>query len=85
MKAIRVHEWGDPEVLRVEDVPDPTPSTGAAVVKIEAAGVNPVDTYIRSGVYAQLPSLPYVPGGDAAGVIAAIGEGAGALAVGQRV
>lgn len=85
MKAICVHEWGGPEVMRLEQVPDPAPGPGEAVVKVEAAGVNPVDTYIRTGLYPRLPPLPYVPGGDAAGVVEAIGEEATQVASGQRV
>ena len=85
MKAIQVHEWGDAEVMRLEEVPDPAPGAGEAVVRIEVAGVNPVDTYIRSGIYALLPPLPYVPGGDAAGIVEAIGGDGDGLAVGQRV
>ncbi|MDH3715658.1 MAG: NADPH:quinone reductase [Gammaproteobacteria bacterium] len=85
MKAIQIHEFGPPEVMHLEDLPDVTASTGEAVVRIDAVGVNPVDTYIRSGVYAFLPQLPYVPGGDAAGVVEAVGEGADGLTVGQRV
>jgi NADPH2:quinone reductase len=80
-----VHEWGEPEVLRYEDAPDPSPGPGEAVVRIEAAGVNPVDTYIRSGAYAALPALPYIPGGDAAGTVEAVGENAPGIEVGQRV
>jgi NADPH2:quinone reductase len=85
MKAIQIHEFGAPEVMHLEDVTDPIPAAGEAVVRIEAAGVNPVDTYIRSGVYAFLPPLPYTPGGDAAGVVEAIGDGADRLEAGQRV
>lgn len=73
MKAIRMHEFGPPEVLRLEDVPDPKPAVGQVVVRIHAAGVNPVETYIRSGTYAHKPPLPYTPGGDAAGIIFAVG------------
>src|SRR5207245_770888 len=69
MKAIRVHKFGGPEVLQLDDVPDPKPGPGQVVVRIRAAGVNPVDTYIRSGRYAMLPTLPYVPGNDCAAVI----------------
>src|SRR5438093_1535329 len=64
MKAIRVHKFGGPEVLQLDDVPDPKPGPGQVVVRIRAAGVNPVDTYIRSGNYAMLPTPPYVPGTD---------------------
>jgi len=85
MKAIRVHDWGGPEVMRYEDAPDPTPGSGEALVRIEAAGVNPVDTYIRSGVYPVLPPLPFIPGGDAAGSVEAVGEGVAGIVVGQRV
>src|SRR2546426_10491272 len=74
MKAIRVHKFGGPEVLQLDDVPDPKPGPGQVVVRIRAAGVNPVDTYIRSGSYAMLPTLPYVPGNDCAGVIETVGK-----------
>ena len=69
MKAIRVHEFGGPEVMRLEDVPDPTPGPGQVVIRVNAIGVNPVDAYIRSGQYPLKPSLPYTPGMDAAGVV----------------
>jgi NADPH2:quinone reductase len=85
MKAIRVHEFGGAEVLRLEDVAEPRPSAGQVVVRVRAAGVNPVDTYIRSGVHAVKPPLPYTPGLDAAGVVEAVGEGVTRLALGQRV
>lgn len=85
MKAIRTHEFGEPQVMVLEEADDPAPGPGQAVVRIEAAGVNPVDTYVRSGVYANLPDLPYTPGGDAAGVVEAVGEGVAKLSVGQRV
>lgn len=75
MKAIQVHEFGDPEVLKLEDVNDPTPEAGQVVVRIRAAGVNPVDAYIRSGRHMVRPALPYTPGMDAAGVIESVGEG----------
>jgi NADPH2:quinone reductase len=85
MRAVRAHEFGDPEVMKIEDVPDPTAGPGEVVIKIEAIGVNPVDTYIRSGVYAALPELPYTPGGDAAGTVEALGDGVKGFAVGDRV
>ena len=69
MKAILVREFGGPDVLRLEDVPDPKPGPSEVVVRIRAAGVNPVDTYIRSGTYARKPPLPYIPGSDGAGEI----------------
>jgi NADPH:quinone reductase len=85
MKAIRVHEFGPPEVMKLENVPDPAPGPGQVVVQVHAAGVNPVETYIRSGVYALKPPLPYTPGGDAAGVVAAVGDQVTGLKAGDRV
>jgi NADPH2:quinone reductase len=85
MKAIRVHEFGPPEVMKLENVPDLKPGPGQVLVRIHAAGVNPVDTYIRSGVYAGPPPLPYTPGGDAGGVVAAIGKGVRSVKFGDRV
>jgi len=85
MRAIRVHEFGDPDQMKLDDVADPTPGPGQVLVKVAAIGVNPVDTYIRAGVYAVLPDLPYVPGGDAAGTVEALGDGVKSFAVGDRV
>lgn len=85
MKAIRVKEFGGPEVLRLEEVPDPKPGAGQVVVRIKAAGVNPVDTYIRAGVYARKPPLPYTPGGDGAGLVESVGESVTRVKPGDRV
>src|SRR5215475_4155590 len=85
MKAIRVHEFGGPEVLTLEEVPPPQAREGQVVVQIRAIGVNPVDTYIRAGLYAVKPPLPYTPGMDAAGSIAAIGAGVTRVKVGDQV
>lgn len=85
MKAIRIHEFGGPEVMRLEEVPDLEPGPGQVVVRIQAVGVNPVDTYIRAGMYARKPPLPYTPGSDAAGDVAAIGEGVTRITAGDRV
>ena len=85
MKAIRVHEFGDPEVMQVEEVTDPRPGPGQVVVKIRAIGINPVDTYIRSGIYHIKPQLPYTPGNDAAGIIESIGEGVNHVSIGDSV
>ena len=85
MKAIRVHEFGGPEVLRLEDVPEPRPGAGQVLVRVRAAGVNPVDTYMRGGGHAVKPPLPYTPGLDAAGEVEAVGEGVGRVSVGDRV
>src|SRR5438876_11317030 len=74
MKAIRVHEFGGPEVLRLEEVPAPRPGAGQVLVRMHAIGVNPVETYIRSGTYARLPELPDTTGNDGAGVIEQVGS-----------
>jgi len=84
MQAIRVHEFGGPEVMRLEEVPDLKPGPGEVVVQVRAVGVNPVDTYIRAGVYTA-PPLPYTPGFDAAGEVQAIGPEVTRVTVGQRV
>ncbi|MGC8487555.1 MAG: NADPH:quinone reductase [Clostridia bacterium] len=85
MRAIRVEKFGDPDVLTIREVPDPTPGPGDVLVRIRAAGVNPVETYIRSGQYASLPALPYTPGSDGAGEVRAVGAGVQGIAVGDRV
>lgn len=85
MKAIRVHKFGGPEVMQLETVPDPKPGPGQVLVRVHAAGVNPVDTYVRSGNYARLPTLPYTPGGDGAGVVMAVGPEVRGVAVDDRV
>ena len=85
MKAIRVFETGAPDVLQLAELPDPQPREGQVVVKVHAIGVNPVETYIRSGKYGVLPSLPYTPGSDAAGVVEAVGSGVGRVVPGNRV
>ena len=73
MKAIRVYAHGGPEVLKLEDQPKPTPGAEQVLIRIHAAGVNPVDTYIRAGAYS-ISNLPYTPGFDAAGVVEAAEE-----------
>jgi NADPH2:quinone reductase len=85
MKAIRVHEFGGPEVMRQQEVSDPKPGPGQVLVRVRAAGVNPVDTYIRSGAYAQKPPLPYTPGFDAGGTVEAVGTGVTGMRPGDRV
>src|SRR2546430_16212464 len=67
MRAVRVSEFGGPEVLKLQDVPDPKPDSGQVLIRVKAVGVNPVDTYIRAGVYPRKPNLPYTPGTDTAG------------------
>jgi NADPH2:quinone reductase len=84
MKAIRVSEFGDADRLRLEEIEKPVPGPGQVLVRVMAAGVNPVDTYIRSGTHSVRPDLPYTPGKDAAGIIEAVGEGV-AIPLGTRV
>jgi|SRR5947207_988685 len=83
MKAIRIHQFGGPEVLRYEDVPDPSPKAGEALVRIEAAGVNFIDTYQRSGAY-KIP-LPTVLGQEGAGNVSAVGAGVTGVKAGDKV
>lgn len=85
MKAICVHQFGEPEVMQFETVDELLPSTDQLLIKIKAVGVNPVDTYIRSGIYPIKPILPYTPGFDAAGIVKAIGKDVKHYKVGQRV
>jgi NADPH2:quinone reductase len=85
MKAIRVKEFGEPEVLRLEEVPTPRPGPGEVLVRIHAIGVNPVETYIRAGTYARLPALPYTPGNDCAGVVEQVGPDVNEFKAGDRV
>jgi len=85
MKAIRVHEFGGPEVLKFEDVPDLQAGKGQVVVQVHAVGVNPVETYMRTGTYAIKPTLPYTPGADAAGIIKSLGPGVSSVKPGDRV
>ncbi len=85
MKAIVVHEFGGPEVLKFEEIPTPRPNAGQVLVRIHGVGVNPYDTYMRNGTYAIKPSLPYTPGSDAAGVVEAVGEGVNTVRVSDRV
>jgi len=83
VKAVRIHEDGGPEVLRYEDVEDPTPGSGEVLVRLRAASLNHLDLWIRQG----LPSVPKprILGADGAGVVAALGEGADTFSEGDRV
>jgi NADPH2:quinone reductase len=85
MKAIVINEFGGPEVMKLEEVPTPRPEGAQVLVRIHAAGVNPVDTYIRSGVHALKPKLPYTPGKDGAGTVEAVGGGVSKFKPGDRV
>lgn len=85
MKAIRIEEFGGPEVMKVESVTDPKPGPGQVLVRLKAVGVNPVETYIRAGLYPRKPVLPYTPGADGAGVVERPGQGAFKFQPGDRV
>uniref|UniRef100_A0A8C6F5L4 Quinone oxidoreductase n=1 Tax=Monodon monoceros TaxID=40151 RepID=A0A8C6F5L4_MONMO len=86
MRAIRVFEFGGPEVLKLQsNVAIPIPKDHQVLIKVQACGVNPVDTYIRSGTYSRKPLLPYTPGLDVAGIIEAVGESVSAFKKGDRV
>jgi NADPH2:quinone reductase len=88
MKAIRVHTLGEPDVLTYEDIPDPEPGPGEALVQIEAAGVNFLDIYYRSGFHwggHHGRDLPYIPGAEGAGTVVALGHSVSNLKIGDRV
>lgn len=85
MKSIVVKEFGGPEVMKLEDVATPEPVASQVLIRVYAAGVNPVDTYLRTGIHAHAPKLPYTPGKDAAGVVEAIGNNVAKFKIGDRV
>src|ERR1700689_469201 len=85
MKAIQVKQFGGPEVLQFIDVDTPKPGPGQVLVRIKAAGVNPADTYMRTGTYAVKPALPYTPGFDGAGIVETVGPDVSAWKPGDRV
>ena len=85
MKAIRVREYGGPAVLKLEEVPDPKAGPGDVIVRVRAAGVNPVDAYIVAGTYPRKPPLPYTPGQDGAGEVVSAGADVKGFKAGDRV
>lgn len=85
MRAIRIDEFGGPEVLVPVEVPDPVAGPGQVLVRVVAAGVNRVDALVRAGVYHRAGRPPLIPGVEAAGIVAAVGEGVTGISVGQRV
>ncbi|WP_409179020.1 NADPH:quinone reductase [Brevibacillus fortis] len=86
MKAIQMSNFGGPEVLKCTEVDEPIPATNEVRVRLFAAGVNPNETYIRTGTYSfYVPELPFTPGFDGAGVIDSIGEGVKHFKIGDRV
>lgn len=91
MKAVRLHEFGGPEVLSYEEAPRPVAASGEVLVRVHAAGINPPDLYLRDG-YRTLPpewqpepTFPLILGTDVSGVVAAIGDGVSAFSVGDEV
>ena len=85
MNAIRVEEFGGPEVMKLVSVPQLRPGPGQVLVRIHTVGINPVETYIRAGTYARKPALPFTPGNDGAGVVEEVGEGVSKFQPGDRV
>jgi NADPH2:quinone reductase len=85
MRAVRVHELTGPSALRIDDLPTPVPGAGQVLIDVKAAGVNFPDILITQGNYQFKPALPFSPGGEAAGVVSAVGPGVTSLAVGDRV
>ena len=85
MKAVRVHAFGGPEQLVLDELDEPRIQPSEVLVEIRAAGVNPVDTYVRSGTHAVKPPLPYIPGFDGAGVVLEVGAHVDRISVGGRV
>jgi NADPH2:quinone reductase len=86
MKAIQISTFGGPEVLKYTEVDDPIPAENEVRVRLFAAGVNPNETYVRTGTYSfYIPELPYTPGFDGSGVIDGVGEGVKHLKMGDRV
>lgn len=83
MKAIRVRETGGPEVLRIETADDPIPGPGEVLVRVEAVGLNFIEVYNRTGIYKS--PLPFTPGEEGAGTVAAVGPGVSDIRVGDRV
>lgn len=85
MRAVRCHELTGPSALRVDELPDPTPGSGEVCIEVRAAGVNFPDILITQGKYQFKPAPPFIPGGEAAGVVQAVGAGVKGFAVGDRV
>lgn len=85
MKAIVVREFGEAEVMKPEEISDLVPNENQILIGIKAAGVNPVDTYIRAGNYAQKPALPFTPGKDGAGIVEKVGAKVTKFQAGDRV
>src|ERR1700682_3538210 len=85
MRTILVREFGGPNVMKLENVPTPQPGPSEVLVRVRAAGVNPVEAYVRAGTYARLPKLPYTPGSDGAGEVETVGAEVQDFKRGDRV
>ncbi len=85
MRAVRCHELVGPSGLRVDELPNPEPGPSEIAIDVRAAGVNFPDVLITEGKYQFKPTPPFIPGGEVAGVVAAVGEGVTGFAVGDRV
>jgi NADPH2:quinone reductase len=85
MRAVRCHELTGPAALRVDELPEPEPGDGQVVIDVRAAGVNYPDVLVTQGKYQFAPPVPFVPGGEVAGVVRAVGRGVDTIAVGDRV
>ena len=85
MKAIQVHNFGSPEVMKVEEIPDLVPGPNQLKIEVKAIGINPVDTYIRAGIYPIKPELPFTPGKDAAGIVTEVGSAVSHRKIGDRI
>ncbi len=85
MKAIVVRKYGEPEAMKLEEVADLEPDADQILVRIKAAGINPVDTYVRQGNHVSAPPVPFTPGKDAAGIVESVGENIMKVKIGDRV
>jgi len=85
MKAIVISEFGEPSVLKIQEVPKPEPKEDEVLIRVHAFGINPVETYLRAGTYRRLPTLPYTPGRDCGGVVEQVGASVTEFQVGDRV
>lgn len=84
MRALRIHKFGGTKNLKLEEVPIPTIGDSEVLVRVNAAGINPVDTYIRDGAYVTLPKLPAILGREVAGIVAEVGESVNNVKVFKR-
>jgi NADPH2:quinone reductase len=84
MNSIRIHNFGGPEVLKLEDLPTPVPAANQVLIRVSAIGVNPVETYIRAGIYGPR-AFPFTPGADAAGTVESVGASVTSVKPGDRV